>query len=194
MCGYFKSPSSRVEVPRKQGAGKARQQHKDEQDGVLSGSLFVRNSYSSISRVFILEPGIGLWVGPDSQTGQNAGHLPPPHTHTLATQSSFLSCYCNIFGSSHPFTNFIFYLTEKKNPVNTKLQLLASQCSFLILTSIQVHGHQCEAATESINFSLTAFLSSPFHMWIVKLQSPKAPNRQETYTALFISYQFLASL
>ena len=60
MCSYFRSPSSLVEVL---GKVKAGQRHQGKQNGFLSRSLFVRNSFPSIGHVCLLELRIELGVG-----------------------------------------------------------------------------------------------------------------------------------
>ena len=67
MYAYFRSPSSLVEVLGKVGwvgvMGTAGQRHQGKQNGFLSRSLFVRNSFPSIGHICLLELRIELGVG-----------------------------------------------------------------------------------------------------------------------------------
>ena len=60
---------------------------------------------------------------------------------------------------------FLFSTLQKETTQSARnSNYLHPLCSFLILTNIHVHSHQCEAATQCSNFSLTTCLSLHVHM------------------------------
>lgn len=125
MYAYFRCPSSLVEVLGKVGwvgvMGKAGQRHQGKQNGLLSRSLFVRNSFPSIGHVCLLELRMELgWEPVRSSRAQDTYPTPPIYTPSLY-RAGFSLVALIFLASINAFNIFVFYFTEGNHTVSKEL-------------------------------------------------------------------------